>query len=235
MTFSREWNSAQLNGQRPDHGMTAQMHWLVSTFVGSVKGQRVLELGSASGLSAQLILSAGGEYYGIDGREDAVQVARKVEGAHFHCGDFTMEQPFGGDFDVVIDRASIAHNDIGSIKRCLGLVWESLKPGGLFLSADWFSSSHSELQRGEVVEAMTHTDYHDGQFAGVGRVHFSSERELVELFDAFEPLYLSERISRRPQRGLFLPTTRDAPWISPYFIDKDYQVAVWDLVVRRPK
>lgn len=235
MTFSREWNSAQLNGQRPDHGMTAQMHWLVSTFVGSVKGQRVLELGSASGLSAQLILSAGGEYYGIEGREDAVQVARKVEGAHFHCGDFTKEQPFGGDFDVVLDRASIPHNELASIKRCLGLVWDSLKPGGLFLSADWFSTHHSEMARGEYVEANTHTNYPDGQFAGVGRVHFSSEQELAWLFNGWQPGYLMERITRRPQRGTFLPRERDVPWISPYFIDKDYQVAVFDMVLRKPR
>jgi hypothetical protein len=85
------------------------------------------------------------------------------------------------------------------------------------------------------VDAMTRTNYPDGQFREVGNVHFSSEKELVELFADFERVHLSERITRRPVRGGFLPAGDDMPWISPHYADKEYVSAVWDFVVRRPR
>lgn len=237
MTYSREWDTAQQNGQRGDSSMSAQMAVLLQNFVGNLRGQRVLDLGCAGGQSAAYLVQAGAEYCGIDGRAEAVErAAAAVPAARFACADFTREQPFGGDFDVLIDRASVPHNDREGIERCATIIFNSLKPGGLYISVDWFSAGHSELWRGESVEDMTRTNYPDGQFKGVGRVHFSTEQELRHVFAAFERIWIEERRTRRPLRGGFThPVYGDPPWISPFYLGREYTSAVWDFVVRKPK
>jgi SAM-dependent methyltransferase len=233
MTFSREWNND--SPRNTDSGMQGPMVLMLLNYVGDLRGQRLLELGCGRGLAARALIAAGADYHGIDGRQSAVTEASAIAGGRFACADFTHAQPFEGEFDIVIDRASVPHNDIDGVERCVGIIWKALKPGGLYFSSDWFSSHHSEAWRGEVVDAMTRTNYPDGQFREVGNVHFSSEKELVELFADFERVHLSERITRRPVRGGFLPAGDDMPWISPHYADKEYVSAVWDFVVRRPR
>lgn len=238
MTFSREWNTAHKNGQRGlgDTGISAQLGLLLQNFIGHLPGQRLLDLGCGTGKAAQVLVPAGVDYHGIDGRDWAVEMAQKeVPEGKFACTDFTHEQPFEGEFDVVMDRASVPHNDLPGIRRCVNLIWRSLKPGGLYISSDWFSSHHSEVWRGEVVDDMTRTNYPDGQFQGVGRVHFSSEQELLRLFEPFERCWLEERITRRPLRGGFVASDSDPPWVSPFYFGREYQSAVWDLMVRKPR
>ena len=233
MTFSPQWNDANPRGD--EMGMQGPMALMLHFFVGHLKGQRVLELGCGAGKAAKQMIEQGVEYYGIDGRDESIRKAALIEGAHVHCGDFTKEQPFEGGFDIVMDRASVPHNDLESIERCVWLIWSALKPGGLYVSSDWFSSHHSEVWRGDVVDGMTRNNYPDGQFHGVGNVHFSSERELCKLFAPFERRWLEERLTRRPMRTGFLSGEQDAPWISPHYGKKEYTSAVWDLLVRKPK
>lgn len=236
MTFSREWNSAIKDGhQRPEHGMTAHMAALLHNLIGNLKGQRLLELGCASGLASTYLLEQGVDYYGIDGREEAIRKAATIGGAHFACADFTKEQPFPGEFDIVIDRASVPHNRPQAIRECIGLIWRALKPGGVFISADWFSSHHSELMRGEVIDEFTRTHYPDGQFKGVGVVHFSDEQDLWQFFQPFERPWLQERLSVRPRGGVFLHGQVEVPWIAPFYRGREYVSAVWDIMVRKPR
>jgi hypothetical protein len=62
-----------------------------------------------------------------------------------------------------------------------------MKPGGLFFGIDWFSTRHSEYPNGEAGEdANTRTGFRTGQFSGMGRVHFSDEAHIRDLFGRFE-------------------------------------------------
>jgi SAM-dependent methyltransferase len=219
-------------------GYSAILDRLVRTSI--VEADKILELGV--GLGANIpFLSEIGEYYGIEGSEKAVtylhnEFPRMAD--RIALADFSRVQPFGTGFDAVVERASVPHNDIAAIKRTLALVWASLKPGGLFISSDWFSMNHSEAYRGETIEASangrTATCFPDGQFVGLDSVHFSDVDELSALFAYFERLTLQERIERRKGPG-FAPRVVPVRWRSAAFNDKDYDLAVWDIIVRKPK
>lgn len=238
MTFSPAWD-AKYSNTNGAGGIEARLLWLLRMYVGDpLTGQRILEFGSGCGANIPALRNLGADYWGIEGSRAAVdridaripEISGKV-----WCGDFTKPHPLGSEFDILIDRASIAHNDAAGVIAATENVWASLKPGGLFVSSDWFSIAHSEFGCGELVDSRTFTDYPDGQFVGVGRVHFSDEQELKRLFSKFEPAMLVERITRRPAPGFVPPGIQREPWISRRFDDVDYHSAVWDIVVRKPR
>lgn len=233
---SPEWEAWYANGGWIRGTHTALIKLMVR-FV--TEAEKLLELGPGSGGNINAVQELDFPYYGIEGSPTAVKLLHE----HFPelrdnivVGDFTDDHPFGNGFDVVIDRASVPHNDADSIRRCLDIVWETLKPGGLFISSDWFSTQHSEFARGKALNANARTDYQDGQFAGIGIVHFSDERDLVDLFAKFEPVSLEERVVRRVPASAFLRRGQVMyDYVSPAFDGMEYRSAVWDIVVRRPK
>lgn len=176
-------------------------------------------------------------YHGIEGSSVAVGKLREANpdlAEQIVQGDFTKSLHFEDGFDLIVDRAAVAHNDLGSIKSCIDLVWKALKPKGLFISSDWFSTAHSECRRGRMIEPGTITDYPDGQFVGAGKVHFSSEEEMIDLFKRFEGLFLHERTVRRCRINSLVRVQAPFRWISEDFQHMEYTSAVWDLVVRKP-
>jgi SAM-dependent methyltransferase len=193
-----------------------------------VEAARVLELGAGFGATIPFLRDHYGQYHGIEGSPTAVAAlhARFPYLAPFiKCADFCREIPFEPGFDLIVDRASIAHNDLDAIRRCLRLAWQALKPGGLLICADWFSASHSEASR---------TAHPDGQFAGVGRVHFSSQTEIEELFAPFQGIHLEEVSNRRAGPNALVPEPINFRYISTAFAGQDYVSAVWNIVVRKP-
>jgi hypothetical protein len=81
----------------------------------------------------------------------------------------------------------LTHNTSEAIRHCLALIHARLKPDGKFVGIDWFSTANSEFRKGvEAGDAFTRNGFPDGQFAGVGRVHFSDKQHLVELFRDFQ-------------------------------------------------
>lgn len=232
MSFSPEWE-VWYQTHDPIEGWYPALAKLIGTYV--TEADKVLELGSGSGGNIPLILSKGWGYYGIEGSETAVRSLRERHPkANIIQGDFTALESASPEYDLVIDRAAIAHNDMDGIQRAIDYAWESLKPGGLFISSDWFSTNHSEA-RSSTLEDMIFVerrDFLDGQFAEVGLVHFSTERDLLYSFNRFDRLFIQERITRRPKPNFAPPN--DPRHISPAFKDVDYQSAVWDIVVRKP-
>lgn len=235
MTFSSEWDDFHANSHKPK-GTYPHFEKLVRVFVH--EASRMLELGAGYGGEIKFFAEDRKfGYHGIDGSSTAVEKLRADNPSvaeRIVVGDFTKSLYFEDGFDLIVDRAAVAHNDLESIKSCIELVWKGLKPGGLFISADWFSTSHSELARGMKAEAGTRSDYPDGQFAGIGKVHFSSEAEIVGLFRRFEGLLLQERIVRRCGLNPLVRVQAPFHWISKDFLHMDYTSAVWDIVVRKP-
>jgi len=234
---SKAWD----DWSRTEGGTTANYFYfkkLIATWVS--EAENVLELGCSAGPNVEF-LSTFGTYHGIDVSEDAVRAARQ---RHPKCadkivqGDFSDEIPFDVKFDLVVDRASLAHNDKLAIQLAVENVRNVMSPGAIFVCSDWFSVSHSEALRGALVElglwGRTVTNYPDGQFKNIGKVHFSSWQELTEIFAGFERLFLQERITRRKGPG-FAGRSPGWPWEGADYQFSDYDSAVWDLVVRKPK
>lgn len=162
---------------------------------------RVLELGCGAGANIPFFLSLGVEYHGIEGSPSIVGKLRErfpTLKDNIVIGDFTRELPQTGEFDLVLDRASLTHNATADIARCLDLVHRKLKPGGKFIGVDWFSTAYSDYPKGSPGDdEFTRQGYREGSFADVGRVHFSDKRHLLELFGKFEMLMMEHKTVRR--------------------------------------
>lgn len=234
MTFSFDWELSYATGNAVV-GTYPNFEKLVGVFVR--EAERMLELGVGAGGEIPFFASMGFGYHGIDGSQSAIDRARQrfSLGERVKVADFTKEIPFEGQFDFICDRASIAHNDTESIKRCLALVHKALKPGGILLCSDWFSTRHSEFTRGRQLDGKTRDGYEDGQFKGAGVVHFCDERDLIELFTDFEGIFVQERGARRPAPNALVERPLSLRWVSDDFRLDEYRSAWWDVVVRKPE
>ncbi|HKP95123.1 MAG TPA: methyltransferase [Fibrobacteria bacterium] len=199
MSFSAEWESRY----RKIGGMSL-WPWsdLVSHckrhFRGDARGLKVLELGCASGANIPFFLSLGADYHGMEGSPSMVAdlLARfpGLEGK-VATGDFTREIPFAGPFDLIVDRSSLTHNHAAAIADCLRLVGARMKPGAKYIGIDWFSDAHSDLPLGRPAEdARTRKDFPSGLFSNVGRVHFSDQAHLADLFRDFTLVSLEHKV-----------------------------------------
>jgi SAM-dependent methyltransferase len=180
---------------------------------------RVLELGCGAGANIPFFLSLGADYYAIEGSATIVDKLWERFPAlrnNIMVGDFTQQICHDGEFDLVLDRASLTHNDTASIVRCLDLVYDKLRSGGRFIGIDWFSTAYSDYQKGDTTEdEFTRSAYQDGSFTNVGCVHFSDKPHLLELFKEFEILTLEHKT-----------INREIP-------DNGWNFASWNLVARK--
>lgn len=180
---------------------------------------RVLELGCGAGANIPFLLSLGVDYFGIEGSRTMVDRLHRRHPSlqqRIVAGDFTREIPFEGRFDLVVDRSSLTHNATCDIVRCLDALHARLKPGGTFIGIDWFSTSHPDFLAGtETVDDFTRSGFQSGRFNGVGRVHFSDQPHLVDLFRRFDFLTLEHKIVKR------------------HIPDDNWSAATWNLAVRK--
>lgn len=186
----------------------------------AAKAGRVLELGCGAGANIPLFLALGMDYCAIEGSPTIVaQLHQRYSNLvnNIRIGDFTVDEPFGWDFDVVIDRASLTHNNTCSIKNAIQMFFKYIKPGGLFIGTDWFSTNHTDFLSGEMVgDKYTYNNFNKGQFVGVGNVHFSDETHLRDLFSKFQILFMEEKVVRR------------------YEPNDNHKFASWNIVAKRP-
>jgi len=206
MTFSPEWDREFREGRHLSRWPWSDLVSFVKRYTDS-KTVRILELGCGAGANVGLFVYTPVRYYfGVDGSKRAISLCNSYHGVmhyphvEFKCTDFTKEIPFEGQFDLIFDRAAVTHNDTKSIKRCIELVKDKLKPGGKYVGIDWFSTDHDGYHRKRdtvVVDGFTYTDFKDGLFKGVGKVHFSSREHLYELFEGFTFEALEHKITLR--------------------------------------
>jgi len=222
MSFSNEWEDVYSQG---GHNTV----WPWSNVVSHVyrfarpEGEnfRILELGCGPGANIPFFRSLNADYRAMDGSDSAIEaVVQKEPGLKdsLCVGDFTREIPFEGMFDLVIERASITHNSTEDIKSCLKLVENKLKPSGIFIGLDWFSTEHTDFANGEQLEdPFTRGGYDEnsGPFANSGAVHFSDQGHLQELFSNFQINSLQHNIRRH------------------VFPVEGYQIATWDIVAQK--
>lgn len=221
MNFSMEWD-------RRYQELTHLSIWPWSDLVGYVMRYarpagsefRVLELGCGAGANIPFFQSLQVDYCGIEGSPAIVQKLQErfpVLKNKLVSGDFTLEIPFEGEFDLVVDRSSLTHNTTAAIVQCLDMLHKRLKPGGKYIGIDWFSTAYSEFGKGQQAEDdHTRTGYTSGSFADVGRVHFSDKPHLQELFRNFELQVLEHKEIQREIPG------------------DGWHFASWNLVAKKP-
>ncbi|QKJ67895.1 class I SAM-dependent methyltransferase [Deefgea piscis] len=195
MSFSEEWEFC-FNKQ------THQSIWPWTDLVSLVhrhmdlklKGCRVLEFGCGVGANIPFFLHNGIEYFAIEGSESAIQtVVKKFPSLinNIVLGDFTKDNNLFKDLDLIVDRAAMTHNTTSAISCGLKNAYKYLKPGGIYIGVDWFSTKHSDFKNGfKLADDFTRNNYSSGPFYGVGNVHFSDENHLEMLFSQFEILSL---------------------------------------------
>jgi len=221
MGYSQEWEECYAGNTQMSIWPWSELVSLVHLYCKSLieSGGSVLELGCGAGANIPLFLKLGLDYYAIEGSPIIVErLHRRYPdlSKNICVGDFTLAQSFDGDFDVVIDRAALTHNDTESIKQALKNTHKSLKPTGLFIGVDWFSTHHTDFREGQTGrDEFTKINFSKGQFSGVGQVHFSDEDHLRELFSDFEILFIEEKLIRR------------------YEPQDDHQFSSWNIVARK--
>lgn len=222
MSFSTEWEERYAASTHlsvwPWSDVVSLVHRHCKPLIAS--GGRVLELGCGAGANIPLFRALGIDYHGIDGSPTIVQqllgrfpdLKQSIVQA-----DFTVDQPFLVDFDLVLDRASLTHNNTESIRRALNIAFKYLVPGGIFIGVDWFSRNHTDAYAGDSVDDdYTRINHTTGQFTGVGKVHFSDEAHLRKLFKKFEIVFMEEKLTRRHEP------------------QDNYQFASWNIVAKKP-
>ncbi len=199
MTFSGEWEEVYQKGAQNSLWPWSDLVTYVMRYARlDRKPYRVLELGFGAGANIPFLLSFGAEYFGTEGSATAVgRIQERITDPRLHvaCCDFTYEIPFTGPFDLVVDRSSLTHNGTRAIRNCISAIGELLVPEGRFIGIDWFSTEHSDFIQGVPTEDFyTRSGFTEGQFSGVGTVHFSDEQHLRDLFGRFEFLKLEKKL-----------------------------------------
>jgi SAM-dependent methyltransferase len=197
MGFSSDWEYVYQNNQQLSIWPWSDLVSYVKRYVQIHENFNVLELGCGAGANIPFFESLGVNYHGIEGSETIVNQL-KLKFPKFNetiiASDFTENLVFKKKFDLIIDRASLTHNDTQSINTCLQLAYDSLTTGGYFIGIDWFSLSHSDSRLGNSVDEFTKTEIQEGQFRGIGNVHFSDKKHLLELFNKFQLLKIEHKV-----------------------------------------
>jgi SAM-dependent methyltransferase len=221
--FSQEWDEIYNKDQQLTSWPWSDLVSLVFRYCRSSisKNGLVFELGCGNGPNIPFIQSIGMSYYGVEGSPAVVKKLHKTFPElrdRIGVGDFTKNDCFVNlpKVDIVIDRASVTHNNQVSIANTLRNSYDLLKSDGYFIGIDWFSTKHSAFLLGkEAGDTYTRNDITGGQFENVGNVHFSDEKHLRSLFSSFDIISLEEKI------------------INTYEPNNHHQFASWNIVARK--
>lgn len=223
MSLSNEWNELYNNDLQLTSWPWSDLVSLVNKHCNAAisKNGVVFELGCGYGPNIPFVESLNMTYYGVDGSESVVKkllnkfpaLKQRIMAADFTKKECFLKLP---KVDIIIDRASVTHNNELSIASVLKNSYDALKPGGYFVGIDWFSTKHSDFSLGEEGDdAFTRQNIPSGQFENVGIVHFSDEKHLYELFSNFEIISLEEKI------------------INKYKPRNNHQFSSWNIVAKK--
>ncbi len=167
-------------------------------------GDRVLDLGTGTGVAAEAAMNAGGIVAGIDESIGMLRVARRERPKVPVVAATALDLPFGpGRFDVVIGSFVLAH--FTKVDTALHDVLRVLRPGGRIAMSVWADSQNDAFQQAweELVTAIVpprllSSAVHE---AAPGRDRFARREVLQEaLYDAG---IRNVRLERRRYRWIY--------------------------------
>jgi hypothetical protein len=199
MVSSKEWDGLYSQNEQLSIWPWSDLISYTKIFVPNIGPlTKVLELGCGAGANIPFFESLNTDYHAIEGSSTIVQ--RLIKKFAFledkiKVGDFTKKIYWDKQFDIIVDRASVTHNNTLEIQNCLSLVHDHLINRGYFIGIDWFSTNHSDYKIGESsVDEYTKTNYKKGQFKNVGKVHFSNKDHLIDLLHKFKIIKMEEKL-----------------------------------------
>lgn len=197
MGFSNEWEEFYKNHKHLSIWPWADLISLVKKYTKLNSTHKVLELGIGAGANIPFFLNQEVQFYGIDGSEAIISFLHErfpSLTSNLRTADFVKEIPFDETFDLIVDRGAMTCNNTRDLEASIALIYKHLKPGGLFIGIDWFSTQQSDYKKGRAEDAYTEYDFQEGLFYQMGKIHFSDEDHLKDLFKAFEFLHLDHKI-----------------------------------------
>lgn len=201
MSFSVEWDRRYAEGTHLSIWPWSDLVSLTMRYARAQARGRVLELGCGAGANIPFFLSLGADYHAVEGSETIVKKLRERYpqlAGRIVAGDFTRSLPFDGAFDLVVDRGALTHNTTAAIRNALELAGARMKPGARYIGTDWFSTEDSDFAAGRNAgDANTRDGYDEGKLAGTGRVHFSDQAHLGELFRSFSIVAMEHKTVRQ--------------------------------------
>jgi SAM-dependent methyltransferase len=197
--FSNEWDDTYRSGAHASIWPWSDLVSYVMRYAKPNKqGYKVLELGCGPGANIPFFTTLNVEYFAIEGSKSAIDLLHSKYPElkkNIVLGDFTTDLPFDAQFDLIIDRASLTHNTTNAIKNSVALIHEKLLPGGCFIGIDWFSTEHSDFKKGiPGGDDYTRTNLEQGQFQNLGRVHFSDQKHIEDLFIEYTFITIQHKI-----------------------------------------
>ena len=222
MSFSNQWDESY---KKNTHLSIWPWSDLVSYLMRYARPENpkkcnVLELGCGAGANIDFFKWLEVNYYAIEGSPVIVKMLQEkfpLFSQNIKVGDFTKKIPFSDNFDIVVDRASLTHNDTDSIRNALSIINSKMSKGASFIGIDWFSTKCSDYKKGKQAEDVwTKFDFEEeGWFTGLGKIHFSDKKHLLDLFKKFEIISLAHK-------DLF----HEIP-------DKNLKFSTWNFVARK--
>ena len=180
------------------------------------KSKKMLELGFGAGENIPFFLSKSIKYYGVEGSKVIfLKVKRKYKKIknNLFNRDFSETIFKKKKFDLILDRASVTHNNKKNIVKIIEEVKNILNKGGLFVGIDWYSKNCTDFTKKNKLN-----DYlflKSGVFKNIGGVYFSNKRDMLKFFKDFKILYLSEKN------------------IVSHLGKKKYNIASWTIVAKK--
>ncbi len=220
MVFKNEWERIYRNNLQLSRWPWSSLVSLVNRHCDIREGMKVLELGCGAGANIPFFVSLKSDYHAIEVSQTTVASLkseyRDNASVDVKQGDFTDDiSIFGPNFDLIFDRGALTLNSTEGIERVLKQVYKALKPGGIYIGIDWFSTSHSARKQDKAERIGDNTYlFSTGYFKDIGQVHFFAENDLRELFAEYEFIYLVEKLN-----DIKIP------------IQQQYNL--WDFVVRK--
>ncbi len=212
--LSKNWNKIYQKNQQLSVWPWSEIVSKVFSYTKNQKKLNVLEIGCGAGANINFFLGLKSNYYGVDGSQHIIQKLKKkfpnIKN-RLKVSDFTESLPFKIKFDLIIDRGSMTHNSTASITNGMKILQKFLKKKGLYIGTDWFSSKDHFSKKGEKIDDnYTRIKVPHPSYINVGKIHFSTQNHLKEIFRKWQILELSEKITqvRIPNKKI-----RRAYWI----------------------
>ena len=214
MNFSDQWEVNYKSGKHLSVWPWSDIISLVCRYKHSLKANaKVLEIGCGAGANIEFFKQSNVEYFGLDGSNSIISSLKlsfpELKGNLVAC-DFTKTLYFKGPFDLIIDRASLTHNNDSAIRETIKNIKQLLAENGKFISVDWFSTKHYGFTSGESgPDKFTRCNFTKGSLAGTGNVHFSDQNNLFEIFSDWNIIYLMHKTydEQIPTMGKYNPAS----------------------------
>ena len=208
MPFSKQWESVYSQQEHLSTWPWSKVVSLFHRFAPKPVGPeyQVLELGCGAGANIPFFESLGVDYKAVEGSRHVVD---KLHQRYPHLkdrivvGDFTQSIPFEGQFDLILDRGSLIANPLNEISQTLRSCAQRLKPHGLYLGTDWFSTECDASGQGKPVDGneATRTDIEEGPLSKIGTVHFFHEEELRKVLSPLKIKFIEKQATTEELEG----------------------------------